>query len=132
MLGRPYMISGRVLHAANSSDALSDSRRSISVFCRRIPKPSLHIGRRLPSKRTVSALGRWGMACVGRPTVDDHGSTSWKLISSDFHGDLYDRDVKVEFFSKIRDEKKFGSLEELRAAIADDQLKAKQILGLRI
>ena len=28
--------------------------------------------------------------------------------------------------------KKFGSLEELRAAIADDQLKAKQILGLRI
>ncbi|KAB6643914.1 bifunctional riboflavin kinase/FAD synthetase, partial [Phocaeicola vulgatus] len=34
--------------------------------------------------------------------------------------------------SKIRDEKKFGSLEEPRAAIADDQLKAKQILGLRI
>ena len=49
-----------------------------------------------------------------------------------FHGDLYDQDVKVEFFSKIRDEKKFCSLEELRAAIADDQLKAKQILGLRI
>ena len=40
--------------------------------------------------------------------------------------------ISVEFFSKIRDEKKFGSLEELRAAIADDQLKAKQILGLRI
>ena len=75
----------------------------------------------MPSKRTVSALGRL---------------KAWPVSEEDrrlnFHGDLYDQDVKVEFFSKIRDEKKFCSLEELRAAIADDQLKAKQILGLRI
>ena len=88
----------------------------------------------MPSKRTVSALGRlkaWPVSEEDR-RLTITASTSWKLISSISTGDLYDQDVKVEFFSKIRDEKKFGSLEELRAAIADDQLKAKQILGLRI
>lgn len=88
----------------------------------------------MPSKRTgIGPRPIEGVACVGRrPTVDDHGEYLLETHLFNFHGDLYDQDVKVEFFSKIRDEKKFGSLEELRAAIADDQLKAKQILGLRI
>lgn len=88
----------------------------------------------MPSKRTVSALGRlkaWPVSEEDR-RLDDHGEYLLETHLFNFHGDLYDQDVKVEFFSKIRDEKKFGSLEELRAAIADDQLKAKQILGLRI
>ena len=71
--------------------------------------------------------------CQGkRPTVDDHGEYLLETHLFNFYEDLYDKIVNVEFFAKIRDEKKFNSLEELRAAIAEDQKKAKQILGLSV
>ena len=55
-----------------------------------------------------------------RPTVEDgRGVTveSWLL---DFAGDLYDRSVRVEFFTKLRDEIRFDSLDSLKRQIALD------------
>ena len=133
MLGRPYMISGRVLHGKQLGRTLG-----FPTINQRILPPHSKAKPAIEGVYAVKAHGIGprpieGVACVGRrPTVDDHGEYLLETHLFNFHGDLYDQDVKVEFFSKIRDEKKFGSLEELRAAIADDQLKAKQILGLRI
>lgn len=133
MLGRPYMISGRVLHGKQLGHTLG-----FPTINQRILPPHSKAKPAIEGVYAVKAHGIGprpieGVACVGRrPTVDDHGEYLLETHLFNFHGDLYDQDVKVEFFSKIRDEKKFGSLEELRAAIADDQLKAKQILGLRI
>jgi riboflavin kinase/FMN adenylyltransferase len=38
----------------------------------------------------------------------------------DFHGDLYGRELEVEIVRKLRDEKKFGSPEELAEQIKQD------------
>ncbi|MDE7471691.1 MAG: riboflavin kinase, partial [Paramuribaculum sp.] len=41
---------------------------------------------------------------------------------------LYGEKLKVEFISKIRDERKFDSLDKLRKAITADTRKARSIL----
>ena len=44
-------------------------------------------------------------------------------------GDAYGRLIEVEFVEKLRDEKKFSGLEELKAQIARDSERAKAIFG---
>ena len=60
------------------------------------------------------------MTNVGlRPSVD--GRT--RLLEAhlfDFDGDLYGRRIQVELLEKIRDERKFASIEELRAQLEID------------
>jgi riboflavin kinase/FMN adenylyltransferase len=58
-----------------------------------------------------------------RPTVHDGRQGTRPLLEVhllDFEGDLYGRLVGVDFLHRIRDEKKFESLDELRIAIEND------------
>lgn len=62
-----------------------------------------------------------GIANFGmRPSL---GNTTVQILEVhilDFEKDIYGENLKVEFIKKIRDEKKFGSLEELKSQIAKD------------
>ncbi len=49
-----------------------------------------------------------------RPTVDDGDRVNVEGFILDFHGDLYGRRVRMEFYHRLRGEKKFPSLEALR------------------
>ncbi len=69
-----------------------------------------------------------GVSNVGiRPTITD-GSDSHAVNCEtyiiDFHSDIYGQNLKVEFYKLLRDEKKFGSVEELRLAIDNDAKSA--------
>lgn len=60
-----------------------------------------------------------------RPTVtggDPHIICETHIIG--FDGDLYGREIKVSFYKKLRDEKKFGSVEELKTVINNDIIMA--------
>ena len=46
-----------------------------------------------------------------------------------FDGDLYGREVTVYFHAFVREQKRFGSLGELTAALAGDEAAARQALG---
>lgn len=59
-----------------------------------------------------------GVTNVGtRPTVSDSDAVSVETFLLDFDGDLYDQEIRVEFCRRLRGEKKFDSLEELRQEI---------------
>jgi len=46
----------------------------------------------------------------------------------DFEGDLYDRELEVEFHAHLRAERKFDGLDALKAQIATDAGQARQVL----
>ncbi|MBR2105989.1 MAG: riboflavin kinase, partial [Treponema sp.] len=52
-----------------------------------------------------------------RPTVSDSDAVSVETFLLDFDGDLYDQEIRVEFCRRLRGEKKFDSLEDLRQEI---------------
>ena len=55
-----------------------------------------------------------------RPTVSDENSISVESFILDFEGNLYNRNVRVEFFHFIRPEQKFASQDELASQIKHD------------
>ena len=71
---------------------------------------------------------RGGVTNVGvRPTVSGSGVTVETFIL-DFDGDLYGEEIRVEFLEYLRAEQKFSSLDDLRAQIARDAERAKEII----
>ncbi len=120
LLGRPFMISGRVCHGQQLGRHLG------------LPTANLSLGRNHSPVRGVYSVRVHGLDCTyngvanvgSRPTV--HGTVErLEVHLLDFQGDLYGRRIAVEFIEKIRDEQKFDTLNALKSAINNDILKAR-------
>ncbi len=72
---------------------------------------------------------RWSaVANLGvRPTVSSLGGVSLEVHVLDRHVDLYEARVRVHFVEKIREERKFSGMEELKTQIAQDAQRAREI-----
>jgi riboflavin kinase/FMN adenylyltransferase len=126
LLGRSYRICGRIGHG--------DKRgRSIGY-----PTANLNLHRRVSPLRGVYAVMVGGVADrplpgvanVGnRPTVDGGARYLLEVHLFDFAGDLYRRHAEVEFRLKLRDERKFGSFEQLKTQIDRDVAAAREYLS---
>ena len=72
--------------------------------------------------------GQWrrSVTNVGtRPTFESANQTSVETFIMNWSGDLYGDVVRVRFLYRLRDEKKFGSIEELRTQIEKDVTRAQ-------
>ena len=63
-----------------------------------------------------------------RPTLHNGNDTTVEAFLNNFNGNLYGRDMSLEFAARLRSEKHFDSLEELKQQIACDNESAKKIL----
>ena len=60
-----------------------------------------------------------------RPTVSDADAVSVESFILDFDGNLYDKQARVEFFSFLRDERKFDDISSLGEQIKCDAEEAR-------
>jgi riboflavin kinase/FMN adenylyltransferase len=78
---------------------------------------------------TVSPLAG-GVTNIGvRPTVGGAGRTVETFVFG-FSGDLYDKTLRLHLVERLRPEKKFASLDDLKQQIARDCADAGRVLGL--
>ena len=71
-----------------------------------------------------------GVTNVGtRPTVTDGDAVSVETFLLGFDGDLYGQEIRIEFCRRLRGEKKFASLEELRQEIQHNIRETKRYFG---
>ena len=131
LLGRPYSISGHVVHGRKLGRELG------------FPTLNLRFGHPRPAAMgifvvRVHGLGEAplpGVASLGvRPTVEDAGRVllethclEWPLAAEAGYG----RRVRVDLLHKLHDERKCASLEALKAGIAQDEADARAWLGAR-
>jgi riboflavin kinase / FMN adenylyltransferase len=124
-LGRPYGLRGRVI--------VGDRRGRTLGF----PTANLHLGRRLqlPPDGVYAVWvlldGRRhpGVLNIGeRPTFGERRRTV-EVHLLDFTGDLYGRWLRVELIERLRGEVRFDGVAALRAAIAADVARARDVLG---
>jgi riboflavin kinase/FMN adenylyltransferase len=123
LLGRPYSFEGKVVHGNRVGRSIGFPTANIWL-----PKNNLPIKGVFSVKISLDMSELYGIANIGiRPTV---GGTSPVLEVNifDFKKEIYGKRVKVEFVKKIRDEKKFDSLEDLKKQIAKDVSTAKEQL----
>jgi riboflavin kinase/FMN adenylyltransferase len=125
MLVRPYTICGTVIPGRKLAHQLGFPTANLDPGAAVTPPDGVWVVRAAwgghPPRAGVANLGL-------RPTVD--GAT--KLLEVhlfDFSGDLYAREIDVEFVHFLRPEIRFGSLDALRDQIAADTAAARQWLA---
>jgi riboflavin kinase / FMN adenylyltransferase len=124
-LGRPWSMRGRVVPGNRLGRDLGFPTANLPLERRRAPVEGIFAVRVRGAGQGALA----GVASLGsRPTVDG----SRKLLEAhvfDFEGDLYGREIEVEFVAKLREEKCFATLEALTAQMRRDAIEARQILN---
>ncbi len=116
-LGHPHTLTGQVRHGKRLG-----SRLGFPTVNLRLPPDSVTPAFGVYATRVwVEGEGFCAVTNVGvRPTVDREGPVTVEGTLLDFSGDLYGRTVRVEFYRHVRPERKFESLEALRAQVLRD------------
>jgi riboflavin kinase/FMN adenylyltransferase len=126
LLGRPYSISGRVLHGAKLGRKIGFPTLNLRIAHKR---PAVH-GVFAVRVYGIDETARPGVASVGlRPTVEQSGRWLLEVHLFDFAASVYGRLVRVEFVRRLRDEEKYVTLDELTEAIRNDAAQARALFG---
>ena len=125
LLGRPYSMVGRVVRGQQLGRSLGFPTANLRLGRKRSPLQGIFAVRvhGIESRRAAP-----GVASLGtRPTV---GGTVPVLEAHvfDFDGDLYGREIEVEFVAKLREEERFASLDAMVVQMHRDAAQARQIL----
>lgn len=125
MLGRRYELFGVVVEGNRLGRSLGYPTANMQLYdpLKMVPANGVYAVE-------VEVLGRTfhGMTNVGtRPTVTDRGARTIETNIFDFDEDIYGLDIKVRFVSRIRDERKFDSLEALRVQLASDKEECQSL-----
>jgi riboflavin kinase/FMN adenylyltransferase len=121
LLGRPYGVEGRVERGAERGATLGFPTANLHPHNRVIPKNGVYVTGAL-----IDGEWRRSVTNVGvRPTFTADTEPSVETFVINWTGDLYGDVVRVRFLHRLRDEKKFSSLEELKAQINDDVRRAQ-------
>lgn len=125
-LGHPYTLTGTVVHGKQLGRRLGIPTANLRFPAGlAIPKFGVYACRALVEGEKYPAVTNIGT----RPTVAGEGITvePWIL---DYEGDLYDREITLEFFRFLRSERKFPSLEELQAEIRRNAEETRSIIDV--
>ena len=113
-LGHPHILSGTVVHGKQLGRTMGIPTSNLVVPNGvLVPAFGVYATRAVTPEGTYSAVTNVGV----RPTVDSDGRVTVEPWILDFSGDLYGRPIRVEFYKQLRPERRFGSINELKAAI---------------
>lgn len=121
LLARPFTLSGRVIQGDQRGRLLGFPTANIALHRRVMPLQGVFIVR-------VYGLGSIPLAgvanCGNRPTIQGLKNLL-EVHLFNFDQAIYGQFIEIEFLKKIRDEKKFASMERLKQQIAKDVICAK-------
>ena len=120
-LGRPYPLTGKVIHGDKIGRTLGFPTANLKVDdLKIIPSHgvySVHV--------FVNNQKYLGLLSIGiRATVTNSQELRVEVNILNFDEDIYGQTVRLEFLDKIRDEKKFNGLDELIEAMNQDKAHA--------
>jgi len=139
MLGRPHAVGGTVVHGDKRGRTLGFPTANVGRVEEVLPSNGVYAVR-VEGANVGGAARDDGWSVVGdgvmnlgvRPTVTGALEKTCEVHVLEFapgiSPDLYDKAVRVSFVERIRDEKKFASVDELSAQIRADADAARRIL----
>ena len=116
-IGRPYSISGKVIHGEKRGREIG------------FPTANIHMKHNRPPLSGVFAVKSdqyFGVANLGfRPTFEGDKKLHLEVHFLNFSSDLYGQHISIDFLKKLRGEIKFSSVEKLKEQIVEDIKNAK-------
>ena len=125
-MGRPFSLSGRVVHGKALGRKLGFPTANIEI-------PDGFVVPQCGVYAAVVVVGKdrfYSIANVGaKPTVNDK-KPNIEAYMFDFNDEIYGDEIQVEFCKKLRDIKKFENIAELSRQIERDKLDAEKYFGV--
>jgi riboflavin kinase/FMN adenylyltransferase len=122
-LGRPYSISGRVVHGDKLGREIGFPTANVQMKHNRPPLTGIYVvrvsGENIPVLQGAASLGV-------RPTVHTNGRAVLEIHLLNFAQQIYGRHLRVEFLHKLRNEEKYSDLKSLTQQIALDVENTKK------
>ena len=120
MLGRPYGVEGQIIHGDRRGRTIGFPTANLKPRNRVVPQFGVYATATL-----IKDVWRRSITNVGvRPTFEDGKEPSIESYVFDFDGDLYGDVLRVRFLHRIRDERKFSGIDELKKQIQTDSSRA--------
>jgi len=121
LLGRPYGVEGLIERGAQRGATLGFPTANLHPHNRVIPRNGVYVTGAL-----IDGQWRRSVTNVGlRPTFGSDTEPSVETFVMDWAGDLYGDVLRVRFLHRLRDERKFSSVNELTAQIQKDVRRAQ-------
>ena len=117
-LGYPFMLNGIVSRGKGLGKKFNYPTANLKIkeTYKLIPAKGVYVAR-----ASINGKEVYGMMSIGtNPTVGGSDLTI-ETFFFDFDADLYDQHLQIELLTRIRDEKKFNSVDELIAAMQADE-----------
>jgi riboflavin kinase / FMN adenylyltransferase len=126
-LGYQYKMEGVVVKGRQLGDTIGFPTANLEIIGQRklIPQNGVYAV-------TVSIDNSiyQGMMNIGnRPTVETNGERKVEVHILNFSGNLYGKKLQISCVDRIRDEKKFTSLDELKSQLNEDKNQIKSLLS---
>lgn len=128
LLGRPYCISGRVGQGKQLGRTLGIPTANVQLRRYRSPLSGVYVVTAEVDGRALPAVANVGV----RPTVHAGEQPLLEVHILDYDGDLYGKRLQVCFLEKLRDERRFASLEALQAQLQQDIQQAREYFACDI
>jgi len=126
LLGRPYRMSGKVIVGQKLGRTLGFPTANLRLHRRVIPMTGIFAvrvsGGGLQSAAGVAYLGTRPVVNGIEPLLEAH--------VFDYSGDLYAKNLQVDFIARLRDERGFPNLDEMVVQMKQDAAQAREILLL--
>lgn len=135
MLGRPFRLSGTVVHGRRLGRTLGFPTANIDVTADlALPKVGVYAARVAAASANDAIIGLPVMLNIGtNPTVDStvrRLSVEAHIIAADSDaGNLYGSSLAVDILARLRDERQFADLEALVEALRSDRAATLRIVG---
>ena len=115
LLGRNYHISGKVIHGEKRGRLIGFPTTNLSTEWNFLPKKGVYVSKVVISDKSYQSITNIGV----RPTFN---ANSLQIESHifDFNKNVYGKKIKIYFLTRIRNEKKFETVEKLIENITKD------------
>ena len=120
MLGRPYGVEGVIIRGDRRGHTIGFPTANLHPHNRVIPKFGVYATATL-----IDGVWRRSITNIGvRPTFGKDTEPSIESYIFDFDSELYGDVLRVRFLHRLRDERKFNGIDELKTQIKDDARRA--------
>ena len=124
LIGRSFSLQGRVTTGAGRGSELGFPTTNLDID----PKQALPAEGVYATWAHIDDKAYQSMTNIGRrPTFGGNGRTVETYILN-YQGNLYGRELKIDIVERLRGEKRFDTVEELKKQIAEDVKQGKAIL----
>ena len=123
-LGRKHSITGTIVEGSRLGREIGFPTANIEPHHEAIPPNGIYA-----VWVDMNDIRKRGTLNIGyRPTVTEEKRRTVEVHIMDFYHDIYNEEIEITFVEKLRDEKKFPSIEALADQIKKDVEKARSIL----